>query len=77
MRRKEEREEELGIGRSDLDGHLQFRLLEGKMEFWAEKRALPYSQIRDDTRKIVTVMITWSSYIGYCSKCQQFFDKKL
>ena len=59
MRRKEERKEELGIGRSDLYGQLRFRLSEGKMEFWAEKRALPhYSEIRDDTRKIVTVMLT-------------------
>ena len=55
-RKKERKNWELGGGAAWTGGQLRFRHSEGKMEFWAEKRALPhYSEIRDDTRKIVTM----------------------
>ena len=39
-RKKERKNWELG-GATWTDGQLRFRLSEGKMEFWAEERALP------------------------------------
>ena len=59
MRRKEEREEELGIGRSDLDGRTaSVQTCRGENGILGGKAGTllhPYSQIRDDTRKIVTM----------------------